>query len=751
MAHIITDFYKTDNQSIESISEIERVLGGYVKAIGKENCSEAIKYDCREEIKFHLGEERRTTISWYPFKEKSVILEVGGEFGAITGELCDRAQQVIVTESSLFRANIIAERYKDRDNLYIYIGKVEEIKFSCLFDYIVITDIVDKVGKQTTKNEEYIRFFSDLSSYLKLDGKYLLATDNLYSIANCQNVDGALNPWTHIRKLHKNQIETIMKEAGFPHFRFYYPLPSYHLVGRVYTNDNLPTALEWNCLLNYSCADQNQLAVNMDLLQKLTDNGMFPFFAPAFFVEAGREDNLLEIGKVNVLFDENLELPMLGFDWAKHGYNSLAETVQFYREKQIQPYREIQNKTSILKIDQDNKVISSVQEIELDLLRKLQAVCDKYNLKLYGMYGTLLGAVRNAGIIPGDDDIDVALMREDYDKLLTLGHEFTGNYFLQTPENDNCFYGGYLKLRNVKTSAIHPLNWWVDCCEGICIDIFPLDYGFSSKTKEIRKRKKIKFLQRLLYAKAYGYFPRFREMKMLEWKAHKYMGKVFSQKQLSDMLTRVMASGDNVKGAPFGVYAHYMGTRGPRLVDRSAFDDECLLAYEDLLLRVPAGWHFVLSSLYGTSYMEPKPWIEGKWRHGFYSTEESYYVYKKRFRDLFRPMPAANQKIVLFGDGYVFKVYFERYKEQQYKPSHIVALYGKNVVNNVCGIEVQSIEDIGFIPKEEIYPIICSVDIRAAERKMKQVGFSDYFIFLGAREWMLYANPTTILRGLGTE
>ena len=119
--------------------------------------------------------------------------------------------------------------------------------------------------------------------------------------------------------------------------------------------------------------------------------------------------------------------------------------------------------------------------VELDLLCELDRVCKKYQIRYSLAYGTLLGAVRHQGFIPWDNDSDVVLLREDYDKLCRVaGEEFKGRYFLQTDENTPDAVRGHAQLRNSETTAILkgemvgqvPLY---EFNQGVFIDIFPLD------------------------------------------------------------------------------------------------------------------------------------------------------------------------------------------------------------------------------------------------------------------------------------
>lgn len=729
-----TKFYHPEQDMNQRITDTQWSIYGYISTLGENGCNEAIQYDHREEIMYHLAPQRQSSISWYPFKENATVLEIGAEFGAVTGAFCDKAAYVVTTEPSLFCSRVLAERYKDRDNLTIYAGLWENIEFLMKFDYIYVADLSDKIGNHAVEDVPYVCAIEKLSHYLKPDGKLILADENFLNLCRFQQEKSVLNPNTYVDKLHKAQIERILLKTGFEYYKFYYPLPDHHVTAKVFTDQALPTAIEWSTLYKSNTNDINLLASNMNVLTGLSENTMFSKVCPAFFIEASKENCVSNIRKADVLSQP--ETPALHTSFICQSLTGIEKSSRIL--------------DSIHVLDYDQVRMGHVLEIELDLLKKLQEVCDSHGLILYAIYGTLLGCVRRAGMIPGDDDIDVALSRKDYNRLMELREEFNGKYFLQTPENDNCFFGGYLKLRNRATTAIHPQNWWVDCCEGIAIDIFPLDNTFMNLKKEKWKQKRIMHLQRLLYAKAYGFYRNFYDMPFLKWKIYKYVGKLFTRKQLADKLNAMMAEGDSVR-SPYGIYAHYLGNGHQiKYVDRNVFRTYVEMCYMNTNVNVPAGWDRALRCWYGERYMEPLVYNEGKQRHGFYNTELPYEIYKNRFRGLFHPGPVNGEQIVLFGDGYLYDAYFENFGEDIYRPEHIVNLYKGYNLAVIHGIQIEEFEEynLSIEHKEKVYAVICAVDVFKAERILQEAGYKNYYIYWHSREWMLLSNPWVVMKSL---
>ena len=136
--------------------------------------------------------------------------------------------------------------------------------------------------------------------------------------------------------------------------------------------------------------------------------------------------------------------------------------------------------------------MTELQEKEFELLKCFFAICEKLNLEYYLICGTALGAVKYNGFIPWDDDVDVGLMRPDYERFLKEAPALLPeDFFLQTAQTDAAFPQLYCKLRNSNTTYIEKTDAALPINHGIYMDIFPLDGYPGGKTRqklfEIRK------------------------------------------------------------------------------------------------------------------------------------------------------------------------------------------------------------------------------------------------------------------------
>lgn len=124
--------------------------------------------------------------------------------------------------------------------------------------------------------------------------------------------------------------------------------------------------------------------------------------------------------------------------------------------------------------------LEEIQQAELNMLKKFDSICKENNIKYVLAGGTCLGAVRHHGFIPWDDDIDVYLWREEYEKLMKLKYS-DDDYEIRNYKYSKGFYFPYAKIVDKNTELYE--GGRIDKNMGIFIDIFPLDYLDTSKDK----------------------------------------------------------------------------------------------------------------------------------------------------------------------------------------------------------------------------------------------------------------------------
>lgn len=112
----------------------------------------------------------------------------------------------------------------------------------------------------------------------------------------------------------------------------------------------------------------------------------------------------------------------------------------------------------------------------LEIVKYLDKFCKENNIEYYIIYGSCLGAVRHKGFIPWDDDFDVGMTLENYNRFIDLCKTKldTSKYFLQTLDTDPNYYLSFAKLRDINTTLIEEKNKNISIQYGVYIDIFPL-------------------------------------------------------------------------------------------------------------------------------------------------------------------------------------------------------------------------------------------------------------------------------------
>ncbi len=83
--------------------------------------------------------------------------------------------------------------------------------------------------------------------------------------------------------------------------------------------------------------------------------------------------------------------------------------------------------------------LKEVWAVNLDLLEVFQQFCEKYKLKFFMGFGTLLGAVRHQGFVPWDDDVDILMPRADFERMKKMWQKFPEPYFLQSSYSEPGF------------------------------------------------------------------------------------------------------------------------------------------------------------------------------------------------------------------------------------------------------------------------------------------------------------------------
>lgn len=263
------------------------------------------------------------------------------------------------------------------------------------------------------------------------------------------------------------------------------------------------------------------------------------------------------------------------------------------------------------------------QLLQLDVMKMIHEVCVKENITYYLIAGCLLGAVRHGGFIPWDDDIDIGMPREDYEKFKSLFPKLIDRdkYFLQCSDTDQDFAPAIMRLCIRDTFMDVKSERHLKNCKNSYIDIFPLDNVPNEVHKRTEQEKRITFVKRLIDLKLYHIYDNNSKFSIYVKKIVSFIMKIIPLSYLQKKLEQIMRLYQYEKCDNYcSMASKYSYKR--QTISTKIYGKPTLIKFEDVELYGPEKPIEYLSHLYGKNFMELPPVEKREKPHDVYIKNE---------------------------------------------------------------------------------------------------------------------------------
>lgn len=246
--------------------------------------------------------------------------------------------------------------------------------------------------------------------------------------------------------------------------------------------------------------------------------------------------------------------------------------------------------------------LEELREVQIGILKYIDKVCKENNLTYFLNYGSLIGAVRHKGFIPWDDDVDISMPREDYEKFIKIcENKKNDKYEVWNYENTSWYYNPFLVV--IDNTTIIPDKYKKERQDTSCfVDVFPIDK--FNDTKFIKKIKFLTILQSVCYRKRkyldlsnvyYKKWMRIILFYILYFVKPRFFTKLIlklikNNTTPNGKLEGFIACGDSNEVFKSGIYG----------------GGEIKLEFEKEQFYAPKNYHIILTGIYG-DYMTPPP------------------------------------------------------------------------------------------------------------------------------------------------
>lgn len=250
--------------------------------------------------------------------------------------------------------------------------------------------------------------------------------------------------------------------------------------------------------------------------------------------------------------------------------------------------------------------LKEIQHGSLEIMKKIDEICNELGLKYFLMFGTLIGAVRHKGFIPWDDDLDIMMPRSDYDKLI--------EYFIK---NEKELYPLMLFSNKNKSnypymiSRISDIRYSLDVKNeddfgiGLFVDIYPID-GVGNSQNEVRKiAHKAKYLASLLYLSTRQKCIKDNTkskirlvLKLPAFLYAKFRGKKYFEKKLNNILSKYHYDDCIYVGC-----TSWLVDMEKEVFQKQLVEEIIVVPFEEYYFKIPKNYKKILRQIYG-DYMQ---------------------------------------------------------------------------------------------------------------------------------------------------
>lgn len=271
--------------------------------------------------------------------------------------------------------------------------------------------------------------------------------------------------------------------------------------------------------------------------------------------------------------------------------------------------------------------LREAQNLMTTILRDIDNICRKNNIDYWIESGTLLGAVRHGGFIPWDDDIDISMLRDDYNKFIKIVEkELPDDLLIENMYKKSNIDYQWSKIRHKNSVFIEYPELEEHC--GIFVDIFPYDYCNDKNNKMIKKKKNLRIRYKMIdygnkaFSKPYLNNIN-RNSKILLGKAYRFITGDKDYKNLNNKLKESVNSIDEAE-------INNKITYGVEVIcfNEYLFIDDIFplkeISFENIKVKCPNNNHNCLKQFFGESYMELPNEEDRVWHN------EGIYIYEYR-------------------------------------------------------------------------------------------------------------------------